>query len=138
MTPRPAGRTQACTIEQAPVRLGQARALLEVAELVGDDPDDLATPGVAAALAVLAGMAAADAACCAALGRRSRGDHRQAAGLLAEVGPSGPDLARALDRLLDVKDGAHYGMVYVSGQKVAAVRQARLLLEAASSLVRRR
>jgi hypothetical protein len=48
-------------------------------------------------------------------------------------------VARALERLLDVKDGAHYGMVYVSGQKAAAaVRQARILVEAAASLVRRR
>jgi hypothetical protein len=127
-------------MEQARVRFGQARAFLEVAELVADDPDDLATPGVAASLAVLAGIAAADAACCAALGRRSRGqDHRQAAGLLAEVGPGGRELARALERLLDVKDGAHYGMVYVTGQKAAAaVRQARVLVDAASALVRRR
>jgi hypothetical protein len=40
--------------------------------------------------------------------------------------------------LLDIKDGAHYGMVYVGGQKAAAaVRHARLLVDAAAALVRR-
>ncbi|HZN18923.1 MAG TPA: hypothetical protein VFB84_12225 [Micromonosporaceae bacterium] len=43
-------------------------AFLEVAEMVGAEQDELATPGVAAALAVLAGIAASDAVCCAALG----------------------------------------------------------------------
>jgi hypothetical protein len=106
---------------------------------VNGESDDLATPGVAASLAVLAGIAAGDAACCAALGKRSRGqDHRQAVELLNEIGPEGKTLARLLDRLLDVKDGAHYGMVFVSGQKAAAaVRQARLLVETAATIVRR-
>ena len=137
MTPRGAGRTQVCTGEHARIRLTQARAFLEVAELVVGEDDTLATPGVAASLAVLAGIAA-DAACCAALGRRPRGqDHKQAVGLLSEVGSNGPELARALNRLLDIKDGAHYGMVYVGGQKAAAaVRHARLLVDAAAKMVR--
>ncbi|MGH3715599.1 MAG: hypothetical protein ACRDT4_19390 [Micromonosporaceae bacterium] len=120
------------------MRIDQARAFLEVAELVGDEPDDLASPGVAAALAVLAGIAAADAACCARLGVRSRGqDHRQAVELLAQVGSDGRSLGRTLDRLLDIKDGAHYGAVFVSRQKAtAAVRQARVLVDAATLLVR--
>jgi hypothetical protein len=138
MSPRPTGRTQACTTEHARTRLDQAQAFLQVADLVGDEPDDLANPGVAAALAVLAGIAAADAACCAVLRQRSRGqNHRQAVALLAEVGPDGRTLARTLDRLLDIKDGAHYGMVFVSAQKAAAaIRQARRLVEAAEPLVR--
>jgi hypothetical protein len=37
------------------------------------DDTDSATPGVAAALAVLAGVAASDAACCAKLRKRARG-----------------------------------------------------------------
>lgn len=135
---RASGRTHSCTREQARVRIDQARAFLDVAELVGEEPDDLASPGVAAALAVLAGIAAADAACCARLGTRSRGqDHRQAVQLLAQVGSDGRNLARTLGRLLDIKDGAHYGAVFVSRQKaVAAVRQARLLVDTATLLVR--
>lgn len=138
MSPRGAGRTQTCSIEQARIRQAQARAFLDVAELVVGEDDALATPGVAASLAVLAGIAASDAACCASLGRRPRGqDHKQAVELLSQVEPQGRELARALSRLLDIKDGAHYGMVYVGGQRAAAaVRQARILVDAAASLVR--
>jgi len=103
------------------------------AELVGTEQDALATPGVAAALAVLAGIAAADAACCAALGRRARGqDHRQALAMLAQVAPDGQAMSRDLDRLLAVKDNAHYGLLHVSGQRAAAaLRQARRLVDTA-------
>lgn len=89
MTPQ-SGRTQDCNRAQAAVRLSQARAFLEVAELVAAEDDELANDNVAAALAVLAGIAAADAACCGTLGRRSRGqDHRQAIQLVAQAGPDG-------------------------------------------------
>jgi hypothetical protein len=72
MSPRLTGRTQACDREQARIRLTHARAFLDAADLIGDVDDDLAGPNVAAALAVLAGIAAADAACCLTIGRRSR------------------------------------------------------------------
>jgi len=126
-----------CEAEQARTRLGQARAFLEVAELVGTEQDELATPGVTAALAVLAGIAAGDAACCAALGRRSRGqDHRQALALLAQVTPDGQAMSRDLDRLLAVKDDAHHGLLQVSGQRAAAaLRQARRLVDTAVTQV---
>lgn len=134
-----AGRNQPCDRVQAKVRLRQARAFLETAELVGDIDDDLATPNVAAALAVLAGIAAADAASCAALGRRSRGqDHRQALDLVSQVEPEGTALARDLARLLDLKDGAQYGTAYVSASRAgAAVRQARRMFTAAEAGVMR-
>jgi hypothetical protein len=45
---------------------------LEVAERAAGEEAIPASRSVAAALAVLSGIAAADAACCAALGRRSR------------------------------------------------------------------
>jgi hypothetical protein len=123
-----------CDTEHARARLEQAHAFLEVADLVGTQKDELATPSVAAALAVLAGIAAADAACCATLGRRARGqDHRRAVQLLAQVAPSGAAMARDLGRLLSVKDDAHYGLLHVSGQRAAAaLRQARRMLETAS------
>lgn len=87
---RKKGRTQACGIPQARQRFAQAPAHLEVAELAGDTSDpDLEYAGVAASIAILAGIAAADAACCAALGCRSRSDnHHDAADLLAEIGPA--------------------------------------------------
>lgn len=133
MSPRPTGRVQRCGVAQARVRLEQAQAFLEVAELVGSQEDELATPGVAASLAVLAGIAAADAACCAAFGQRARGqDHRQAVTLVAQVVPGGTEMARDLNRLLTVKDDAHYGLLHVSGQRASAtLRQARRLLAVA-------
>ncbi|WP_405055723.1 hypothetical protein OG474_23610 [Kribbella sp. NBC_01505] len=67
MTPQKS-RTQDCNRAQARVRLNQAREFLDVAEVVGDVESGLATEHVAAALAVLAGIAAADAACCTPLG----------------------------------------------------------------------
>lgn len=134
MSPRPAGRTQSCGSAQARVRLGQAFSFLEVAELVGVEQDELATPGTAAALAVLAGIAASDAVCCAVLGERSRGqDHHQAVSLLAQVAPDGSVMARDFERLLAVKDDAHYGLLHVSPQKAAsALKQARRLYDAAA------
>lgn len=98
------------------VRLGQAEKFLEVADLVAVEVTAIPESGsVSAALAVLAGIAAADAACCAALGRRSRGqDHKQAAQLVSEVAPGGPAAAKSLDRLLDLKDTAQYGVIHVS------------------------
>jgi hypothetical protein len=108
-----------------------------VAELVGAEDDNLATPGVAAALAVLAGIAASDAACCAALGQRSRGqDHRRAVELLSQIAPDGNAMASHLDRLLSIKDDAHYGLLDVGAQRAkAALRQARSLVDAATTHV---
>jgi len=80
-------RTATCGRAEAMVRLGQARKFYEVA-----------------------GIAAADAACCAALGRRSRAqDHKAAVELVRQVEPGGAEAAKNLDRLLDLKDSAHYG-----------------------------
>lgn len=137
MSPRQTGRTQTCDRSQARTRLSQARAFLEVAELVGTEQDEIATPDVASALAVLAGIAACDAACCATLGRRSRGqDHRQALELLTQVAPNGQTMARDLGRLLSLKDSAHYGLLHVSRLRAeAALRQAGRLVDAATAHV---
>lgn len=125
-------RTQDCHRGDARVRLDQARHFLEVADVVHDNELD-ASLSVAASLAVLAGIAAADAACCTALGRRSRGqDHRDAEQVVAEVPVVGGDMAKALRRLLNLKDDAHYGMLYVSRENTTvALRNARRLLELA-------
>lgn len=82
-----------------------------VARLVIEDDTDAVAPGVAASLAVLAGIAASDAACCAKLKVRARGaDHQEAVRLLAGVEPHGKRMARDLDRILKRKDDAHYGV----------------------------
>ena len=132
------GRTADCSSEDARNRLKRAEAFLTVAELVlGErietdaDHDEINLSGVAAALAVLAGIAAADAACCHRLGTRSRGqDHAQAVALVKQVIPHGDELANDLDRLLDLKDNAHYGVLGVADAEARrAVEWARRMLK---------
>jgi len=115
MTPRRTPRHEPCGRAEAAGRLAQADAYLVAARLVVEDDTDVANPGVAGALAVLAGIAAADAACCARLMARARGqDHRDASNLVATVVPHGPAMAKDLERLLDRKDSVHYGTTMIS------------------------
>lgn len=115
MRARSKSRTQACDRRAALNRLAQGESFLVAAELVTADENDLANPGVAAALAVLAGIAASDAACCAKLGVRSRGQsHDEAVALVATVAPHGAEMAKDLSRLLNRKDDSHYGVTFVS------------------------
>lgn len=134
----PSGRAQGCGRADARTRLAHARKFLEVAELAaGEDmPESL---NVSAALAVLCGIAAADSACCAAVGRRSRSqDHHDAEALVATIEPEGKGAANALRRLLDLKDTAHYGLITVSRQKLTgALRQAGNLVDFADATLRR-
>lgn len=123
-------RTRPCGEREARVRLDHARHFLEVAEIVHDETVD-ASLNVTAALCVLAGIAASDAACCAALQERARGEsHQEAERLVARIPQVGADMARALRRLLNIKDEAHYGVLYVSRHKTdVAFRQAKRLVE---------
>lgn len=73
---------------------------------------------VAAPLAVFAGIAGSDAACCGRLGVRARGQsHADAAELLRTGEPGGADMAKELQRLLNRSDDSQYGVafVFVSG-----------------------
>lgn len=138
MTSR-SGRSQACERAQAQTRLDNARKSLEVAELAAGEHQLPASRSVAAALAVLSGIASADAACCAALGRRSRGqDHREAAVLLRQIVPAGAQAARALIELIDLKDTAQYGLIPISQRELlTALRRAKGLVEFAGDVLRR-
>lgn len=138
MTKR-SGRTQPCDRAHARTRLENAQKSLEVAELAAGEAEIPASRSVAAALAVLSGIASADAACCAALGRRSRGeDHREAAALLREIVPAGDRAARALIDLLNLKDTAQYGLIPITQRQLtAALRRAKTLLDFAHETLRR-
>jgi hypothetical protein len=128
-------RQSACGPTDARARSAVARRYLDVAELTAAEDDAAAWRNVAVGNAVLAGIAASDALCCARLGRRSRdADHRAAVDLLTQVDERlGPDL----DRLLQIKDIAHYGAGLVSDAKVrTSLRAARHLVEAAETAVR--
>jgi hypothetical protein len=135
--PRAGARAQLCDRREALNRLAQAESFAAAAELVLEDTSDVARPGVAAALAVLSGIAASDAACCARLGRRARGQaHEEAPLLLATVDPHGPEMAKDLDRLLSRKDSSHYGSAFVSaGEAARMVSWARRLLGRAARAV---
>jgi hypothetical protein len=132
-------RTARCGKPEARTRLSTAVAYLETAELVLGETARSEFGNVAAGLAVLAGIAAADAICCSRLGCRHRGDdHRGAAVLLQQSVPDGKRLATALTRLLDVKDAAHYGASLVGPREAGhAIRRARVLVERARDEVER-
>lgn len=123
-------RTRAATAEDGRARLRIASAYLEVADLVLDDRARAEMPGVAAGLAVLAGIAASDAICARRLAQIHRSDnHRAAADLLRSATPDGSKLAATFLRLIDMKDEAHYGITMVSTQRArSAVRWASLLV----------
>lgn len=96
-------------------------------------------PGVAAALAVLAGIAASDALCAHGLGYIHRGDdHRAAGALLRQASPEGARLASTFRRLIDLKDEAHYGVLLVAPRRARdAVRWARTLVDRAGEELER-
>lgn len=91
---------------------------------------------VAAALAVLAAIAAADSICGLRLGGYSRGqDHAQAVAVLETVDLPDTTLPAKLRRILSAKDLVHYSPNLVSKTDAEAlVRQARALVEAAERL----
>jgi hypothetical protein len=132
-------RISPCTAAQGRSRLQQAESFLMVAELVLSDDTNSATPGVAGALAVLAGIAASDAACCAQLRKRPRGqDHREAVSLLRTVAPHGEDMAKDLARLLAAKDESHYGVTLVDRAKARRlVGYARRITDLATQVLER-
>jgi len=105
--------------------------------MVDDEPAPISS-GVSASLAVLAGIAASDAACCSALGIRSRGqDHNEAADVLERVAGSA-DAVVALRRLLSLKSDAQYGLISVSAtRRNTALRQARKLVKFAEQVTAR-
>jgi hypothetical protein len=133
MTPRHSGRIVTCTPAECRARRDQARAFLEVAELVLTE--DRREAHVAAALAVLAGIAAADAICGLSLGKWSRGqDHHQAVNLLSDVALRDTTLPTKLRRLLADKDAVHYSSALITVERARTmVRQAAALLAEADT-----
>ena len=129
-------KTRECAPREAFGRLSAARKFLEAAEFyVGDeDPDGRR---VAVSNAVLAGVAASDAMCCARLGRHAVGDdHRAAIDLVGTIGPDGREAAKALTALLSVKHKAQYQTSAVGRvDATAAVRRAQSLIATAERLV---
>jgi len=90
-------------------------------------------------VAILAGIAVADVACCKELGKRSRSDnHHDAELLLEQITPGGKRAASQLRQLIDIKDTAHYGFIDISAAQLKrSLRQARHLVEFAEEILRR-
>jgi hypothetical protein len=131
-------RSRTCDADDARKRLADAEKYMDVAELVAGE-DSLESHNVATGLAVLAGIAAADAACCTALGESSRGpDHRDAAAFLRRITPGGEAAANDFERLVGLKDKAHYSFLNVSGQDTtSAIRRTSQLVDFARAVLQR-
>lgn len=134
MTPRHSGRVVVCTPAECRARRDQARAFLDVAELVLTE--DRREAHLAGALAVLAGIAATDAISGLSLGKWSRGqDHALAVTLLGDVALRDTTLPIKLRRMLADKDAAHYSSTLVTVEKAKTmVRHAAALLAEADAL----
>jgi hypothetical protein len=131
-------RTRTATTEIARGRLAKAKQFLDAAQTLRDLADDEAAIGDAlVTLCVHAGIAAADAICCVALGEHSRGEsHDEAVKLIKRVRPDGNDLGNALNALLAMKTRAAYGSEPVSGElRLRARRGAERLVSAATDRV---
>jgi hypothetical protein len=133
------GRKTQCGVPEARARLRTAEAYLETAELVLGETSREGFANVTAGLAVLAGIAGADAICCMRLGYHHRGDdHRGAPALLELATPDGVKLANCLMRLLGVKDEPHYGVKLIGARKANdALRWAKQLAQRARDEVER-
>jgi hypothetical protein len=135
---RAAARTAPCGQAEARIRIADARAQLQLSQLAttSSEPEE-AKAGISCA--VLAGIAAADAACCKALGRTNRSQsHHDAVALLGQVEPGGDDAAKHLQRLLALKEESQYGFGVVGGQKLTqAQRRAESLVGFAEGVLRR-
>jgi hypothetical protein len=137
---RRSNRTQPCSAREARSRRSHARKFLEVAEIAANERDqDPDYASAATSLAVLAGIAASDAACCKALSERSRSaDHHDAEALLRQIAPGGTAASRQLRKLIELKDTAHYGLFDVSPADLRkALRQSRALLKFADDVLSR-
>jgi hypothetical protein len=102
-----------------------AEKYLEVASLI--DSEDGAAINVCVGVAVLAGIAAADAICAAALGERYSGpDHEVAVEVLSRVDAK---LGKQLRDLVTLKTTSHYGFgLLTASQRKAALRCATALV----------
>jgi uncharacterized protein (UPF0332 family) len=121
-------KTADCGAGEARNYLAKARGFLDAARLFADNDAD-----VAASNAVHAAITAADAICCARLGRRSRdADHSRAVELLALVDR---DAAKWLQQAVAARHRAQYDDRPISvAESRRAVRAAEKLVDRALTL----
>lgn len=133
-------RTTAMSAADVAARAAHARGFLHAAEIVDEFSDDVADAAahVVGSLAVLAGIAAADAICGHALGRRSAGDnHDQAVVLVKTATTQGPEFARDLRRLLGAKGNVQYSpRVVTAATSRELMKYARRLVDGMEAVLR--
>jgi hypothetical protein len=127
-------RTRTCDEGIIAGRLRKAEQFLDAAETIrefADDENEIADAYVT--LCVHAGVAAADAICCIALGEHAGGeDHQEALALISRVRPDGTELAKTLRTLLGMKTRAGYSHRPVTAEDPKrAGRNAERLVRAA-------
>lgn len=126
------GSTKRCTAATRAGRLAKAGQFYLAAETIEMIIDDQEVADAYVTLCVHAGIAAADAICCAKLGEHAHGDDHQAAvALLAKADRAA---AKNLKALLDMKTRSGYSAIPTSktDQKRAG-RAAAALLSAAQA-----
>lgn len=129
--------TRSVDLAHAETRLSDARAFLQQADInlkLVEGPRRNAT---VVSSAVLAGIAACDAACALALGIVSAGAHDQAVRLLTRVSGS-TGAVGDLSKLVAIKTAARYaGKSMAERQAIDAITRARRLVAFAESQRRR-
>lgn len=133
-------RTRTMSSAETHTRAQHAHAFLTAAELVDDLGHDAGIDDLGntiGSLAVLAGIAAGDAICGAALGERSAGqDHGDAAAMLRRIEP-GKRLAQHLARLIDSKTETQYSPLLLTEARAAELlKAARRLVDGMDGILR--
>lgn len=130
-------KTRAVDRTYAETRLSAARAFLQQADISLQLVDGPLRNATVVSSAVLAGIAASDAACALALGIVSAGAHDQAVMLLARVSGSKRAVGD-LSKLLALKTAAQYtGKSMAERQAADAITRAQRLIAFAESQRRR-
>lgn len=104
-------------------RASHAHAFMAAADLIDTLADDTGIESRAnllGSLAVLAGIAAADAICGASLGERAAGEnHADAVSVLKRASPPNDSSSAQLRRLLDAKTTTQYSPTLIGNSKAA-------------------
>jgi|SRR5664279_2468120 len=126
-------KTRAVDRAYAETRLSDARAYLQQAEISLQFVDGSRRNATVVSSAVIAGIAASDAACALALGLVSAGAHDQAIRLLARINGSTRAVGH-LSKLIAIKTAAQYtGKSMAERQATDAITRALRLIEFAES-----
>jgi len=133
----PEDKTRSVDPAHAETRLSDAQAYLQQAEISFELVEGPRRHATVVSSAVLAGIAASDAACALALGMVATGAHDQAVRMLGQVSGSTKAVGN-LSKLLALKTAAQYaGKAIAERQAAEAIERARRLIEFAVSERRR-